>query len=127
MKPVDQSTFGVPTGNCLSACIASLLNLPIEEVPHFGDVGQYEALTAWLAPRGMYPVCFPIAAEDAGPSGLHLVGGQSARGSHVVIGRGSIMVHDPHPSRAGLVVREDVTILVSADPGAAELGKDGGT
>ena len=33
MKPVFQTTFGVPLGNCFTACIASLLERPIEEFP----------------------------------------------------------------------------------------------
>jgi len=35
MKPVDQTAFGPSKGNCLSASIASLLELPIEDVPLF--------------------------------------------------------------------------------------------
>ena len=35
MKPVDQTLFGEGRGNCLPACIASVLELPLEAVPHF--------------------------------------------------------------------------------------------
>ena len=37
MKPVDQTTFGSPHGNCFQAGVASALELPLEEVPHFCD------------------------------------------------------------------------------------------
>lgn len=30
VKPVDQTLFGRPSGNCLPACVASILELPIE-------------------------------------------------------------------------------------------------
>ena len=36
MKPVMQTQFNLQ-GNCLSACIASLLELTIEEVPNFHE------------------------------------------------------------------------------------------
>lgn len=41
MKPIDQTTFGVPGGNCFSACVASLLELSIDDVPYFmGDCDE---------------------------------------------------------------------------------------
>jgi hypothetical protein len=39
MKSVDQTTFG-PNGNCFSACVASLLELPIDAVPFFMSAGD---------------------------------------------------------------------------------------
>ncbi len=35
MKPVDQTTFGHPGGNCFSACVASLLEMSVDQVPYF--------------------------------------------------------------------------------------------
>lgn len=34
MKPVMQTRLGVPNGNCFAACVASLLECPIEEVDY---------------------------------------------------------------------------------------------
>ena len=36
MKPVDQTRTGVPYGNCMEACFASLLEVPLLEVPDLG-------------------------------------------------------------------------------------------
>lgn len=33
MRPIRQTRFGWPSGNCLLACVASILDLPLEEVP----------------------------------------------------------------------------------------------
>lgn len=34
MKPVDQTIFGKPGGNCLAACIATILELPLDDGLH---------------------------------------------------------------------------------------------
>lgn len=63
VKPVDQTTFGHPGGNCFSACVASLLELPIEDVPYFMDEAKgkwHEQFDAWLAPRGLYALHFEV-------------------------------------------------------------------
>lgn len=35
MKPVNQTQFKPPDGDCLSACIASILELPLNKVPNY--------------------------------------------------------------------------------------------
>lgn len=37
MKPVDQTTFGAPHGNCLMACVASILEVPLDSLPVMFD------------------------------------------------------------------------------------------
>lgn len=37
MRPVLQTRFGFPSGNCLLACVASILEVPLEEVPDGWD------------------------------------------------------------------------------------------
>jgi hypothetical protein len=122
MKPVDQTTFGFPGGNCFSACVASLLELSIDDVPYLMDDDEwYLHFRRWLAPRGFYPLCFVL---DGGwtPDGLHILSGKSPRDPdnqkalHSVVARGSEIAHDPHPSRAGLLRRDDVVVLIPLDP-----------
>jgi hypothetical protein len=117
MKPVDQTIFGAPEGNCLPACIASLLELSIDDVPHFGADNWLDTLTRWLAPRGFYPICATLPT-DWRPAGLYILAGKSPRGDflHAVVARGDEIVHDPHPSRAGVLSRHDATLLVPLDP-----------
>lgn len=130
MIRVTQTRFGNDPrapGNCFAACIASLLELPLEAVPDElpfiearvqagtfnGIMGQkgawadyYQALTDWLGDRfgmGM------IELEPGEGSGLWrdavcILGGKSPRGlPHAVVGRGREILHDPHPDRTGLV------------------------
>ncbi len=118
MKPVDQTIFGAPQGNCLPACIASILEYPLEEVPHFGDTTWVATLAVWLAPRGLYPIIATLPNDDWRPAGFHILAGKSPRGDflHAVVARGAEIVHDPHPSRAGLLTVVDATLLVPLDP-----------
>lgn len=139
MIPVDQTTFGQPGGNCFSACVASLLDLPISEVPYFMDetsgVKWYAQLDAWLAPRGYYALHFNIVdraaydRENLWPKGYYILGGKSPRGDHAVVARGAEVVHDPHPSRDGLdpATVDGFTLLVPTfGAGLVTLSASGG-
>lgn len=121
---MDQTTFGDPGGNCFSACVASILELPLAEVPYFMGADDWSAFFAnWLRPHGFCPIWFNLV-EDAERflPGFYILGGKSSRGNHAVVAQGSTIVHDPHPSREGLLVREDCTILIPLDPARARRG-----
>jgi hypothetical protein len=116
MRPVDQTTLGgkdaePPTerGDCLRACIASLLELDPQEVPHFAASDEPWSVTMndWLGPRGLYAAGFCLAQEDEPPVPRIRVG-PSPRGDwcHAVVVDADGSEHDPHPSRAGLSDRE---------------------
>lgn len=124
MIPVTQTTFGAPGGNCFSACVASLLELSIDEVPYFmGHDDWYGAFADWLKPRGLYPLTFKVRAGDDEwrPAGFHILSGKSPRGDfdHSVVAYAGKVVHDPHPSRAGLEGLKDVMVLVPFEPATA--------
>lgn len=119
MRPIDQTKFGVPEGNCFAACVASLLRLPIDAIellPHDGT--WFDAFTRWLRPRGLYPIIVGYGDEWT-PSGFYILSGQSPRGDflHSVVAKGRSIVHDPHPSRAGILTRQDCIILAPIDMG----------
>lgn len=130
MRPVDQTTFGVPGGNCFSACVASLLELRIEDVPYFmGDTPQDWdrnsgiRLNAFLSPLGLFSLCLIVPARQFESCPIYMIlGGQAEREPggprtpHAVVGFAGKWVHDPHPSRAGLIEIEDVTLIVPIDP-----------
>ncbi len=47
MTPVDQSIIDKGSGDCMRACVASILNLPLQAVPHFllnGSAAMYSAV-----------------------------------------------------------------------------------
>lgn len=121
MSLVDQTILASDPkreGNCLSACVATLLDIPLGHVPHFIEVGAAlngeDDQVAWwamflgfMAGKGQWPVELASvhAADEDEPV---FVMGMSPRGvCHQVIYVNGELWHDPHPSHAGLVdVRE---------------------
>lgn len=128
MRPVDQTitgggdAFGEPHGNCFQACIASLL-----ELPHFCDGRDdwYGAFTSWCIERGFEPMLFKTSKDGWLPAGLHILSGQSPRkpdhpnALHAVVARGREIIHDPNPTRMGLLSFVDTIVLVPLDPARA--------
>ncbi len=47
MKPVNQTLFGDGNGNCFTACVASILELPIEAVPNFCADSKGKTMDMW--------------------------------------------------------------------------------
>jgi len=107
VKPVDQQFLNDPengtVGDCFRACIASVLEVPIEAVPHFAILGSrwQSVLSGYL---GGLSRDVEWAQGDP-PHGVWAIATvQSPRNAdvkHSVIYRDGVMVHDPHPSRAG--------------------------
>lgn len=122
MKPVKQQFKHDPTngvfGDCHRAAMATVLALPIEAVPHFGDGDPsvdefFRRERDFLAQYNLRSVQLPFGAglDDvlrgmAGWNGdvVYLLGGQSRTGvNHTVVCRGAEIVHDPSSSDAGIV------------------------
>ena len=135
MIEVTQTTFGfpdqaAPIGNCVAACIASVLELPIECVPRAQMISE---LADWLRTRGLYALTFRCdpSKGDIVPDGYHLLGGWSPRRPdrrdmlHCVVARGREVVWDPHPSRAGLLDWQETTVLVPIDPMSTAASQKG--
>ena len=114
-------------GNCYAACIASILEVPITEVPNvevlFHIEGAYwsDVMERFLSSKG-YKLADshkfrvfhdPEYGIQEGERAnwieqceniFYLVSGQSPRGvSHMVIYKKGRMIHDPHPTK------EDIT------------------
>lgn len=123
MKPVAQRILHDPEngqyGDCMRATIASLLELPSEQVPHFYEKGTAEDFDATLREflqslgyallnlsywewKNFPDICYGLKAVH------HMISGPTERGTyHAVVGCDGEVAHDPHPSNAGLL--EDKT------------------
>lgn len=139
MTPVDQTRFYEPDappdkqrGNCLTAVVASLMDLPIDAVPNFvqdhvdhdadndDEWNWWTRLQRFIRDHGhemhyLRPISAPdCPAEsvfrDPEPGEFYAVTGVSPRDPrirHIVIYRDGVMVHDPHPDRTGLTEVQD--------------------
>lgn len=139
MTPVDQTRFYEPDappdkqrGNCLTAVVASLMDLPIDAVPNFvqdhvdhdadndDEWNWWTRLHRFIHERGhemnyLRPISGPDCPtesvfRDPEPGEFYAVTGISPRDPrihHIVIYRDGEMVHDPHPDRTGLAAVKD--------------------
>lgn len=136
MRFIDQTTFYDPEstpnkqrGNCLTAVVASFLDLSIEAVPNFvqddvdheGDPNWdwWRSLIEFVRTQGrelvyLNPVENPGATygafRDPEPDEFYAVIGVSPRDPnirHIVIYQNGQLVHDPHPDRSGLLTVTD--------------------
>lgn len=149
MIPVLQTIFADPergdghnaegiAGNCYQAALASVLELPLEQVPHFAQDGVHrcESSGEWLTARGLvrsfydgdarlalrYPLRVEPGTDFWGTPVESLVGalgaGPSPRGPwrHVVVldPETGDMLHDPHPSGAGVLEVDEVELIFAA-------------
>jgi hypothetical protein len=115
MRPIDQTIFVGDTqpGNCFAACIASIFEIPIESIPAWETDAQWP--DHWIQVSDYLAEAFGVGMLKidfaSGTGGLvHdddcfcILTGEGPRGvDHAVVGLGPNIVHDPHPSRDGLV------------------------
>ena len=94
-------------GNCLAAAIASLIDCTIEEQPPYEDIDKWtSAMIRFLKLKG-YEFEGTARNHEAndyeGVDGYVIMCGDSPRGNfgHCVLWKNGV-VHDPHPSNAGL-------------------------
>jgi hypothetical protein len=102
------------SGNCTEAAVASILGIPLEEVPTFydGTPGSQELnMEEFFNARGLQmcmqrPDCYYADV-------VLLAAGPAARGcSHMVLMRNGELEHDPHPSDAGLLSVDCYYVLI---------------
>ena len=130
MKPVYQMAFGngdgsegLPCGNCIAACIASIFELPIEDIPHFvmidatGGGCWNDQLNEWLEPYNLQ--VFFLDKDTYISKDVYCIGtGVTSRGiRHSVVCRGTTMVWDPVPFLEPEVPEFEYFLLfISKDP-----------
>jgi hypothetical protein len=112
MKHVEQTTFGVPTGNCFAAAVASILELDFipdidpsiqdeaewrrQWTEFFSSIGyEWDAIT-WDDNWNYSPKGFSIASVQLAPGVLH-----------AIVCQDGVPVHDPLPGMPFLKLTSD--------------------
>ena len=129
MKPTKQTVLHDPAngkhGNCLSAVLASLLHLPIEDVPVFSEPHPkwQQDLNEWLRPFGLAYLQigrFDEWCAEVGVKGCHHeVAGPTKRSNdvlHACVGVDGVPVFDPHPDDTGLTEVQSSGVFIALEP-----------
>lgn len=111
-------------GDCLRACIASLLDIPTVDVPHFVRDGcepevTYQRVREWLADRGLVPMFSGYVASETPDDVLRFMGETNPgvyyilfSADHAVVCLDGEIVHDPAWVRARLKPPADMWITM---------------
>jgi len=121
MKKVMQTEFD-DNGNCFEACVASILELDISEVPSVSDeFAWFQIMDKFVSKYG-YGLLL-LSKHDISQSEVWyekayvIVSGQSPRVEgrlHSVVWQNGKMIHDPHPDGIGFKGEpEDYIIFVA--------------
>lgn len=136
MKPVIQTKLssqdGSVHGNCFRACLASIMEIDIDSIPAFEDMGN-----EWHIPfmnflfRNGYEFDGTGRFGDdfhdenflkyPGVDGYIIVGGTSPREwvtrGHAVIYKNGELVHDPYPGGGGVVEKQNFYMIKRREDG----------
>lgn len=130
MTPVSQTVCTFPGGNCFQACVASVLDLPLYDVPHFmeGSDGwwtqeRWDAVRSFAASHGyrafwIDPTAEPELVSLLDGSDLFYIAIGPSRGGdwgHCVVRHRGGDCHDP--AEAGFLAGEP-WLYVGFEPGA---------
>jgi hypothetical protein len=126
LKPIPQSIFvstGV-RGDCFRACVASILELPIEDVPHFVAIEKdwWGEVQRWLAKWDLFALWIRVGEDFMlgwpAETTYCILNGESPRAKgrkHCVVARldgwNFEVVHDPHPEGGGIVGTPESAVL----------------
>lgn len=112
MTPVMCRTKHQPPdsyGDCLRACVASIMDMDGDAVPHFFEIndGEYamNALREWLQPLGYAPFAMHLNddtfedlmfnMEASNPNSVYILIGSIGDGDHAAVYKGGQKLHNP--------------------------------
>lgn len=123
MIKIYQTKFG-KEGNCFPACLASILEIPIEGIPNFqSENGEwYFNYKKWFRRRGLDLLAlngnsWPKDMIGYCPQVYAIVSGKTPRGlDHATVYLGGNLVHDPYLGGGGIENIIDWIYIVPVHP-----------
>lgn len=98
-------------GDCMRACVASIMELTPDQVPHFvrdnpNAIEAHQRMVEFLAEYNFAPFMINCGSEDTfadildymgkqNPTTYYMVFGRTDAGDHVIVCRGGEIAHDP--------------------------------
>lgn len=134
MVEVKQKRHKEEVGDCFQACLASILNLNLDEIP-LATTRERKTPSGWfwylrrlekeyLKDKGFYLCVLPIEIEYNGkdawsPPGYAIMTITAKGGNrfHCVVVKDGIEVWDPAPIKQNLPVKSNYTVIIPLDPG----------
>ena len=132
MIPVNQSIFGSENGDCLRAAVASVLELGIEDVPHFIAVCRgckkptcrdchkwHYGFVDFMSELG-FDITWTQDLSCLSHEGLFgeyhvVIYTYNKDTGHAVVAQGDRVIHDPNPHFKGSLIGERVSLLLDAN------------
>lgn len=127
----EQLLFGKDDGDCFRACVASILEMPIEELPTYNSESWLLSWNNWLEKYGLY-LQYKTYGKGNFAGGYWIASvpslnlGEGVK--HVVVMHKDKLVHDPSPHKK--YKRLDKSKITEAfwfaatDPAKLEKGKE---
>ena len=105
MKPVYQTIFTHPGGDCVRASLASIFNLDLDNVPDFANMPMddwWTPLQEWCIQFDVYPIYIPYHKSISRRiKGYHLIFGLTKNKiPHAVVGHNGVEFHNPASKEA---------------------------
>lgn len=136
MKPVQQTKTGPLRGDCLAACVATIFEVRISELPDLSELVWHSNLRRWLHEKQLsfvYLECGDIIGATA-PDGLSIAcytfyvsEGQHAfeKRTHCVVANDGITLWDPWPGSGGFSQKEPEAVswivFTTLDPNRVQI------
>lgn len=124
MKKVYQTLFGEGKGNCFQACVASIFEMSLGEVPHFCLVPEdkwYGEYVRWLQKKGYSTIMVEAKDLDKGnyKDCILIVSGYGPDGvRHSVIYKNGKILHNPNKNGKG-IKPDAIDIIFPLNPAPA--------
>jgi hypothetical protein len=102
MQPVDQRVIDPDKGDCFSACIASILELPLGAIPvyHSDETGSaWDRWVQWFRDANLTLICLTHHGPVPGYAIRSIPSYTYDARLHAVVTFDGVVVHDPSPNR----------------------------